>query len=468
MIKLKYISIFCAGAILISSCKKVTQDYNVDPNNPQDATPELLMNGAMVGTILINEGNMARYSGIFTKTFTGADRQYVGISTYNLAAGDFDDVWGNLYTGVISNAKQAEDKAIVIGNLKLAGICEIIQANGYGMATSLWGDVPFSEAVQPDKFTTPKFDPQASIYAGLQSLLDKAIANLGSSKPLGDVGTAKDFYFGGNSAKWIAAAHSLKARYYLHTKNYAQASAESKLGISSSANDWLAPHGTTSGSDNNVYWDFSNNQRGGYMDASDSYAYALLLGDRNNTKTNDSIRWAYFFQDAANSDSGVDDLNFYGTFFGESSSFPLMTYIETKLIEIESEAKLGNTQTSIDALNGLRNFYVTSEYYGAGAKYDSLLVADFNPGGLYNSGTLTANAALLKEIASERYVALIGQIEQFNDVRRNKNLVGIVPRQGKPKIPQRMLLPQAEINSNPNTPRGIDQFTDMPVWTSAY
>jgi starch-binding outer membrane protein, SusD/RagB family len=465
MIKIKYISVLCAGAILFGSCKKLNQDYNVDPNNPQDATAELLMNGSMVATILVNEGNMARFGGMFTNTFTGVDRQYVGYNSYNATAADFDNEWGNLYTGAIANAKQAEDKAIVSGNLKLAGICEILQANGYGTATSLWGDVPFSEAVQPDKFLTPKFDPQASVYAGIQLLLDKAISNLGSSKPLGAAGAAKDFFFQGSAAKWIAAAHSLKARYYLHTKQYALAKAEAALGI---PKDWLSPHGGASNSDINVYNDFAENQRPGYMNASDSYAYKLLLTSRNNAKTNDSIRWEYFFVEAASSDFGANDLNYYGSIFGESSSFPIISYVETRLIEIESEAKLGNTQASIDALNGLRNFYVTSDYYGAGAQYDSLLLADFNAGGLYNPSTLTPNAALVKEIATERYLALIGQIEQFNDVRRNKNLIGIVPRFGKAKLPVRMLYPQAEINSNTNTPKSVDLFTDLPVWSSAY
>jgi starch-binding outer membrane protein, SusD/RagB family len=250
----------------------------------------------------------------------------------------------------------------------------------------------------------------------------------------------------------------------LHTKQYALANSEAKLGISSAADEWTAPHGEASGSDINVYYDFGNIQRPGYMDASDSYAIELLGTIRQNVKTNDSVRLAYFFSGA---DLYYEDAT-YGPFFGATASFPIISYVETRLIEIESEAKLGNTANAITALNALRNFYVSSDYYGAGAKYDALAITDFNAGGLYNPGTLTANSALLKEIASERYVALVGQIEQFNDIRRNKNLVGVVPRFGKPKLPQRMLYPQAEINSNPNTPRGGDIFTDAPVWSSAY
>jgi starch-binding outer membrane protein, SusD/RagB family len=465
MIKLKYITIVCAGAIMFSACRKVNTEYNVDPNNPQDATAELLMNGSMVSTILVTEGNMARFGGLFSKTFTGIDRQYVGYNEYNVAAGDFDDVWGNLYTGAIANAKQAEDKAISAGNFKLAGICEVLQAHGYGLATSLWGDVPFTEAVQPDKFKTPKFDGQASVYASIQTLLDKAIANLSSTKPLGAAASAKDFYFGGSASNWIAVAHSLKARYYLHTRNYTLALSEANLGISSADNDWKSPHGEASGSDINVYYDFGNNQRPGYMDASDSYAIELLDTLRQNSKTDESNRLAYFFSGA---DLFYEDNNGYGPIFGANSSFPIMTFVETQLIAIEASAKLGNNTGALNGLNGLRTFYVSSNYYGSGSKYDSLLIADFNPGGLYNPSSLSVSAAILKEIASERYVALIGQIEQFNDIRRNKNLVGVVPRLGKPKVPQRMLLPQAEINSNPNTPSSPGIFAELPVWNSPY
>ena len=76
---------------------------------------------------------------------------------------------------------------------------------------------------------------------------------------------------------------------------------------------------------------------------------------------------------------------------------------------------------------------------------------------------------MLKEILIERYLTLVGQIEQYNDVRRTKNYLGITPVKGT-KIPQRFFYAQSEINTNPNTPavNASDLFVETPVNTTPY
>jgi hypothetical protein len=53
-----------------------------------------------------------------------------------------------------------------------------LTAYNYSIATDLWGEVPFSEALQGRENRTPVFDDQQSIYEGLQDILDEAIADL--------------------------------------------------------------------------------------------------------------------------------------------------------------------------------------------------------------------------------------------------------------------------------------------------
>jgi starch-binding outer membrane protein, SusD/RagB family len=67
---------------------------------------------------------------------------------------------------------------------------------------------------------------------------------------------------------------------------------------------------------------------------------------------------------------------------------------------------------------------------------------------------------------------LIGQLEVFNDMRRNGfgsfagqqnwQVIGITPNAGT-TIPQRFLIPQTELNSNTNvpSPAGLFQRTDV-------
>jgi starch-binding outer membrane protein, SusD/RagB family len=463
MKNIKYMSLSIACLAFVG-CKKISQDYDKNPNDPIKVPSEFSLNASMVATQLVQSGSSARLAGMITKSFTGVDRQYIPLNTYTITASEFDDVWANNYVAVITNAKLAEDQAKAAGDLRQVGIAQILQAHAYGTFTSLFGDIPFSEAVQPDKYQTPKFDPQVSVYSGLQSLLSEAISNLGSSNAINPAAAAKDFYFGGDASKWIAVAHSLKARYFLHTRNYVSAISEAQQGISNAANDWKTLHGGTEGVDGNIYFDFGNNQRPGYMDASDSYAIDLLNSPaRNNAKTDETKRKAFFFD--------AEDLNYEGGIFAVDASFPMVTFAETKLIAAEANLKSASVSTTaaLTALNDVRNYYVTSSLYDTASKYDALVVADFNTGGLYNPGTLAPAAAMLKEILTEKYLNMVGTIEQFNDVRRTKNLVGIIPRAGT-KLPQRYLYPQAEINSNPNTPaQGTsDLYTETTIWNSAY
>ena len=107
-------------------------------------------------------------------------------------------------------------------------------------------------------------------------------------------------------------------------------------------------------------------------------------------------------------------------------------------------------------------------------KYDAYTAADFAAGGIAVYGAANANEALLKEILTEKYLSLIGQIEPFNDQRRAKplaggsilakSLVGVTPKKGA-SLPQRFLYPQIEITTNPNTPAQTvaDLFTPTSV-----
>ena len=96
------------------------------------------------------------------------------------------------------------------------------------------------------------------VYDDLLALLDKAIADLNGGGPgPGSV----DLVYGGDKTKWIEAAHTLKARVYLHrveklgNGEYTKALAEAKLGISKPANDWLTQH-SAANAERNVWQQF--------------------------------------------------------------------------------------------------------------------------------------------------------------------------------------------------------------------
>jgi len=63
--------------LFASSCKKIVEDVNINPNSPVDAPSNLLLNGAQVSSIVFYEGDFARLGGLWSQSFTGADRQYI-------------------------------------------------------------------------------------------------------------------------------------------------------------------------------------------------------------------------------------------------------------------------------------------------------------------------------------------------------------------------------------------------------
>jgi hypothetical protein len=235
----------------------------------------------------------------------------------------------------------------------------------------------------------------------------------------------------------------------------------------------MAPHGEVYNSDFNLYYSFGVYDRDSYMGAQEAYAPKLIDpsdGDyRGNTKTSEEARANYLyilgggFYHAGNElniqcafDGWVGDPSEDG-FFGGSTSFPLVTYEENELIKAEANARNGNFGDALSALNSFRSYMNDGGYIGAyyadefDLKYEAYEDADFETGGIENQGG-TKEQSLLKEIVEERYITLIGQIEQFNDVRRTKNLLGLTPVTGS-SIPQRFLYPQSELNTNSNTPK---------------
>jgi len=439
----------------LTNCNKLVEGYDVNPNLPQDAPSDQQLTAAELGLGFVMSGEAARTANMWAGVFTGADRQYSSLNNYITASPDYDNMWSNTYYQTVAQARIVQQKAAQVNNKQLQGIAQVIEAQSIGTATDLWGDIPYSGILIPN--SPPAFDGQAAVYTALQTTLSSAITNLGQN---GVNPGSRDIFYAGNTTRWIAAAHSLKARYFLHVKNYASAITEARLGIASGAGDMLMPFDGTIGSAANPYYDFLDNSRPGYMSADGAYA-AQLLQSRTTSKTDETARFEYFYTSQG---YYTLDPNFIDGAFQPNSSFPLVTYVETQAILAESLVRTGDLTGALTALNNIRAANATTY---SGSTYSAYTAADFVAGGLLNptSGGLTQTNALLLEVLREKYLSLIGQIEEFSDVRRTANFIG-VPKNvtSAPSLPQRFLYPQSEINTNPNVPNPIPSlFTKTPV-----
>jgi len=186
------------------------------------------------------EGDLARTAGVWSGYFTGIDRQYVSLNNYLSTTTDYVTAWDNVYAFTLKQSRIVQGKATVLGDKITLGIAQVIEANIMGSAAAIWGDVPYRQAISLEQYANPAYDPQAQVIGDVIALLDVAITNINSG-----AGTRNGDFIGASTAQWIAAAHSLKARYYLYQKDYTNALAEANLGIASSANNLNGKHGTT-------------------------------------------------------------------------------------------------------------------------------------------------------------------------------------------------------------------------------
>jgi hypothetical protein len=442
MKKISLIAIFVLS-IFVISCKSYTEDLNTDPNNFSNAPAELIVGQAQLGWMQLATSNGARYAGIFMNQFTGEDRQYVTVNGYSTTAGDYDDLWDDAYVDGIAQAKLTQEAALTAGNNKLAGIAQIAEAAIYGEMAALFGNIPFTEAIQPDLFPTPKYDDQATVLAGVQALLDQAITNVGSS--------LATLYSGNrltSSATWAKIAYSLKARYYLIAKDYPNALVNARKGISSSAESLMTLH-TTSSDTENLYYQFTVDERDGYLGATGSHLVNLLTGvaARVINTPGDTERYTHYF--SSNGANIILNVSNSG-YFAETASMNIISYEEVKLIEAEA-ANRTNDASDVTAFNELRS-HLSTKYSDANATPP--IIADF-PATTSASGS----AALLSEIVEEKYITLIGELQPFHDIRRTNNLLNVPPKTGT-AIPQRFIYPQVEIDANPNVPSPLPTLFD--------
>lgn len=476
---IKTISLCFIGATLFS-CTDYVSDSNVDPDLITDSDAKNLFQGILLADQFFQTSSNTRDVMIWLNQANGENRQYVALNDWNLStASSFDDSWNNAYVNCITNAKITILKAEKEFSPRLAGAAQVIEAHAMGTITSLWGDAPYSELDITGKNLTPKYDSQVAIYASLQILLDKAITNLSATTGKG-IPADKDIYYAGDTSKWIKLAYSLKARYYLHVKNYPLAKVNALLGISSTSGDLIAKFGNSSGQNFNPFYDFLVYQRDDYM-SGDSYGARLLDPSatlyRGNAKTDESARFAFCYNEEYFSPYGLNIFggDYGGTNgkFGSDSALPMVTYGEMLLIisEIDARSSFATGLASYNAYRALLNtgysIGIANDGYDTETfKYDPYVAADFAAGGMENNSgpTLTDANALIREVLQERYIYFMGSYESFNDFGRTNNGGQIQLKPGKAGTPQRFLYPQVEVNANPNTPSPIPSIiTKTPV-----
>lgn len=204
----------CLLFLLFSACEKELTELNQNPNgiDPATANPNMIMpivlGGAAQNYLGLGYGNIA---GVMQHT--QKDGWFDGHNHYNWNAQD----WTSWF-GLLRNNKLMYERAVALDWPFHQGVALTMKSFIFGVVTDLWGDAPYTDALQGDegslRFEYPEFDSQETIYKGIIEELKTAASLFASADETG-INESNDLYYNGDIKNWERFANSLLLRYYL-------------------------------------------------------------------------------------------------------------------------------------------------------------------------------------------------------------------------------------------------------------
>ena len=421
-----------------------------NPNNPTSGTPQQMMISVWAATNVQYEGQLARTADMLVQQIIGSNNQQLQQGTqYNTQEADVSAYFSRFYTGGgLLGLRLIEAASDASGDKFMEGMATIMEGMNLGTMISIWGDVPYSEALQAD-ILTPKLDSQQSLYDETQKRFDEGIALLKAATATGACEPSDLAYCGSGVtrateiARWIAAANTLKARFYLDLVErngnaaYTLALAAAQQGIleaptsASQAMNGQAPgdfrtfHGATQDVDANIWGEFllqrqdivagnklvsilktrSDPRLTAYFDTTSA---GIVIGDDQNAKPvggtaasviNAAVRRAFTFRQ------------------------PLITWAENQLIMAEAKYKLQGPDAALPHVNAVRQAV----------------------------GMPALASVTFEDVMTEKYIAMFQNIAAWSDFKRTC-LPALKTFGSATEVPGRLPYGSSERQNNPNLP----------------
>jgi starch-binding outer membrane protein, SusD/RagB family len=391
-------------------------DLSTDPNRPPVATPQQLFSGVQSNLWAFWGSDLARVTGMWTQQFQGQISQYVSLDQYahdETTTGGFHQ---GLYAGGgLIDLKNLDSLAAKVNDKHILGASQILEGAVMGTGADLFGDLVYSQALTGKP--NPTLDKQLAVYDSVQKVLSAGIINVRANTST-DIGPAGyDLNYGGDPTAWGKFAHTLKARFYMHTAKaipsaYALALQEVPLGLDDPGIDYKGVFQAAPQAETNFYYQFNGPAgRGGYMGINPFFVN--LLVSRNDPRINN-----------------VDTINNYVSSARAAPNFQ-QTFVSTTenlLIWAEAAFRTGDPATAIAKFQ----------------QYRALV-------GL--SGTIPpAGPALLTEILTEEYINDFQLGEESWNLYKRTCFPNLTPTVSTLKIPRRFYYDTPERQTNTNIP----------------
>jgi hypothetical protein len=217
----RYFFLIVFFSLILNSCEL---DINTDPNYPAAVEADKYISSGQMWAASVVGGDLQLMGGMWAQHFAqnANSNQYTGIDSYNItnSSSYMWGPWNFLYAGALPDLQVAISKAEASGSWHYWMISKIMTAYCFHILTDSYGNIPFTEALNFEKFKNPVFDDAKTVNKGIIAILDEAIAKSAEASAKAPMGSA-DFVFSGDIDMWVKFAKSLKLKILMRDPDFA-------------------------------------------------------------------------------------------------------------------------------------------------------------------------------------------------------------------------------------------------------
>ena len=508
MKKVYQLFVLSVAAFAVAACSENKMDeINKDLSVAYDVNAKFIVPDVELRTSQnIVGGDFNTYFGSYVEYWAGTHNQLYKAEKRDAEvrlASTFNNNWQTIYENIrnakIIIAKCADDAAGKdAGDAFIRGVGEVLLAYNLAVATDVYGDTPYTQVGNVNKYPYPEAESQESIYKAIFDLLEAAIADFGNgSNTLGSY----DLIYGGNVDKWTKFANGLLARYTMRLINRSSNKAADYQAVI----DYVDASFTSAADQASMAYNNGNQNplfdfqwsRDGISSCTSMYNKLMERDDpRADRAYWHSSAWAYLSADdvaeylAPTGDPEESQYEYtYDIFtFAEVAPVHYLSYHELQFLKAEALCRLNKATEAKEVLKGaiaaaFENFEVSVQaamnapsinaYGGLEPADDNALTAERAETYFNNSVATLFDTDPLKETMMQKYIGMWGAngetVETYADIRRLKAEGNDVYELENPgQFPLRAPYGQDDVVANPNitkiyTDAGNYVFTE-PVW----
>ncbi len=470
--KLKIFPLVAILLLAVTSCEDL-DEINTNPNRAPDASIQVIFPAITASFVYGINGESAQFASILMQYLTGILGDQQQVNNYSFIADMSDATWNRFYADCLINIKTVKEKSTELNALHYRGAAKIMEAAILGYSVDLWNDIPYSTALDLLGIGQPDFDPAATVYQQVQSLLDEGIADLEAESTTSP--SRNDFIYTATNEnnwrttsrpRWIKLARALKARYHNHLSKVDPTGSATAALAAIDAGTFISNAEEPKpvfGTDFAGPWFPFFNTTFGENNVGVSQRIIDLLKDRVG-EDEDDPRLPFYVK------SGSGGSIYIGTPNGSVSKpanavvvgdyinrreapSPILNYSEVKFIEAEAALRLGQNDRAATAFNAAVAASLQRVTGAVSADY----VAAF--------GSETGATLTLEKIQLEKHIDLYLQTEAWTDWRRSVPNGAPASASGFPVLvpsptnstqgafPRRFIYPNREVvNNSDNVP----------------